>query len=342
MGDVEFRSPATLLRARSIAIVGASERSRWGSLICRNLRQFGYDGRIALINPHQQEVFGERCFPSLRELPEPVEHAMLIVPAPAIAGVLDARSGRRQIRDHLRRRDRRWRQPEVARARRLAQAIPQDQPHADRGPNCMGAHCYREKLFAYPNAELCRVPPGPVGCIFQSGGTLQFWMRSGADRGLRFSYGISSGNEFDLDLADYLNFLVDDAETRQIVLFIEGIRRPAAFMHAAGRALAAGKPILAIKTGATAQSRAAAHRTPAPSPATTPPISPCASATASSIAARSTTCSRRRWRSSPRGCRRDRASASSPLPAAPSTCSTITPRRRARPSRNSRRRPTQR
>jgi acyl-CoA synthetase (NDP forming) len=94
--------------------------------------------------------------------------------------------------------------------------------------------------------------------VFQSGGTLQFWLRTGADRGLRFSYGITSGNEADLDLADYLYFLVDDPHTRIIALFIEGIRRPAAFMHAAARALAAGKPILAIKTGATAKSQAAA------------------------------------------------------------------------------------
>src|SRR5499433_339157 len=127
------------------------------------------------------------------------------------------------------------------------------------GPNCMGAYSYHERLFAYPNNELGRFPAGSVGAIFQSGGTLQFWLRTGADRGLRFSYAITSGNEADLDLADYLNFLVDDPQTRQIVLFIEGIRRPEAFMHAAGRALAAGKPITAIKTGATAKSRAAAQ-----------------------------------------------------------------------------------
>src|SRR6266542_590551 len=111
------------------------------------------------------------------------------------------------------------------------------------GPNCMGAVSYREKLFAYPNSELGRVAPGQVGVVFQSGGTLQFWMKTAADRGLRFSYGITSGNEVSLDLADYVNFLVDDPHTRQIVLFIEGIRRPDAFMQAAARALKAGKPI---------------------------------------------------------------------------------------------------
>src|SRR5947208_15340636 len=84
-------------------------------------------------------------------------------------------------------------------------------------------------------------------------------MKAAAERGLRFSYGITSGNEPDLGLADYLNFVIDDDETRQVVLFIEGIRRPAAFMHAAGRALAMGKPILAIKSGATAKSQNAAQ-----------------------------------------------------------------------------------
>src|SRR3989442_10743236 len=127
------------------------------------------------------------------------------------------------------------------------------------GPNCMGAYSYRERLFGYPNTDLCRLAPGSVACIFQSGGLIQFWMKAAAERGLRYSYCITSGNEPDLGLADYLNFVIDDPHTRQIVLFVEGIRRPQAFMHAAGRALAMGKPILAIKTGVTAQSRAASR-----------------------------------------------------------------------------------
>jgi acyl-CoA synthetase (NDP forming) len=120
----------------------------------------------------------------------------------------------------------------------------------------MGAYSYRERVLGYPNAELCELAPGSVACIFQSGGLLQFWMKAAAERGLRFSYGITSGNEPDLSLADYLNFVIDDPHTRQVVLFIEGVRRPAAFMHAAGRALAMGKPVLAIKTGVTANSQA--------------------------------------------------------------------------------------
>ena len=70
---------------------------------------------------------------------------------------------------------------------------------------------------------------------------------------------MSSGNELSLDAADYINCMVEDAHTKLIVLFSEGIRRPDAFKEAARRALAAGKPILAVKAGRTAESRRAAR-----------------------------------------------------------------------------------
>src|SRR6202171_985165 len=82
-----FRSVVSTLQAASLAIAGASERARCQSEIFKNLREFGYPGRIALINPRQSEVFGQRCFASLRDLPEPVDHALVIVPAAAVPGV---------------------------------------------------------------------------------------------------------------------------------------------------------------------------------------------------------------------------------------------------------------
>src|SRR5436189_3195325 len=83
-----FRSAVSTLQAKSLVIVGASERARWPSEIFKNLREFGYGGRIELVNPRQTEVFGQRCFPSLRALPEPVDHALVIVPAAAVPDVL--------------------------------------------------------------------------------------------------------------------------------------------------------------------------------------------------------------------------------------------------------------
>ncbi len=258
--DIVFRSAASVLRAPSLALVGASERGKWPKLIYNSLRQYGYPGKIALVNPRQREVYGERCYPSLRELPERVAHAIVIVPAAGVADVLtDAKAAGLQSATIYAGAVGDGEDPESKKRGAWLKEFLRDADMRIAGPNCMGAHSYRERLFAYPNTELAQVPPGSVGCVFQSGGTLQFWLRTGADRGLRFSYGITSGNEADLDLADYLNFLVDDPETRIIALFIEGIRRPQAFMHAAGRALAAGKPILAIKTGATQKSQAAAQ-----------------------------------------------------------------------------------
>jgi len=260
VSEIVFRSPASVLRASSVALVGASERGKWPRLIFNSLRQYGYPGRVVLVNPRQREVYGERCYPSLRELPERIEHAMVIVPAAGVAEVLtDAEAAGIKSATIYAGAVGDGEDPESKKRGAWLQQFLRSAPLRLAGPNCMGAHSYRERLFAYPNAELCQVPPGSVGCVFQSGGTLQFWLRTGADRGLRFSYAITSGNEADLDLADYLSFLVDDPETRIIALFIEGIRRPQAFMQAAARALKAGKPILAIKTGATARSQAAAQ-----------------------------------------------------------------------------------
>ncbi len=254
-----FRSPETVLRAKSVAIVGASERARWPADIYGSLKKHNYAGKIYLVNPRQAVVYGEKTFPSLRELPEPVDHAIVIVPGSAVPAVLEdavARGIRSAtiyasgIGDG-----------EGEESRQRGQAVRNLVASSGlivAGPNCMGGFSYPEKLFAYPNPRLADIAPGHVGCIFQSGGTLQFFMSTGAERGLRFSYGFSSGNELDLDLADYVNWLVDDPSTQQIVLFIEGIRRPKAFMIAAGRALQAGKPIIAIKTGATEGSAQAA------------------------------------------------------------------------------------
>ncbi|MDB5594751.1 MAG: hypothetical protein JWM36_1712 [Hyphomicrobiales bacterium] len=259
-GADAFRSADSVLRARSLALVGASERGRWPAQIVGALREHGFPGKLYLVNPRQSTVFGEKAYPSLRDLPEPVDHAMIIVPATAVTDVLEdaAARGLRSATIYAGGVGDGEDPASQARGAWVREFLTRT-PLRLAGPNCMGAHSFREKLFAYPNPELAALEPGSVGCVFQSGGTLQFFMKTAASRGLRFSYGISSGNEIDLDLADYVNFLVDDEHTRQIVLFVEGIRRPRAFMHAAARALACGKPILTIKTGATARSREAAQ-----------------------------------------------------------------------------------
>ena len=221
--------------ASSVALVGASERGNWPRSSSATFANSG-SGRVALVNPRQTEVYGERCFPSLRELPEPVEHAIVIVPGRGRARCARGRgSRRREVGHRLCGRGRRRRGSGIEEARRLAQGIPGQSQAAHRRPELHGGAQLPRAAVRLSQCGALPVPaPARSAAVFQSGGTLQFWLRSGADRGLRFSYGISSGNEADLDLADYLEFLVDDPQTRLIALFIEGIRRPAS-LHAGGR-----------------------------------------------------------------------------------------------------------
>ena len=84
-----FQSPERVLRARSVAIVGASDRARWPSNIFANLRANGYPGKIYPINPKYSEVWGARCYPSFEALPEPAEHALVIIPAKGVLSTLE-------------------------------------------------------------------------------------------------------------------------------------------------------------------------------------------------------------------------------------------------------------
>src|SRR5207247_5272809 len=116
------------------------------------------------------------------------------------------------------------------------------------GPNCMGSSSLDIYFCTFPTA-----PPllkkGPVGLIFQSGGSLGNWIKGATERGVGFTHAVSSGNEVSLDLVDYLSFLVDDPDTRLITLMVEGVRRPSEFMTVAEQALNKNKPILIVKPG---------------------------------------------------------------------------------------------
>jgi acetyltransferase len=212
------------------------------------------------MNPRRDEVYGVPCYPDFGSLPEPAELAVVIVPASAVQGIMEdgakhGLKGATVYAGYLGE----GTDPEIVGRGTALKGLCEEAGIALAGPNCMGGIAFREKLFLYPNDDICRPKPGSVAAVFQSGGTMQFWVGTAQSRGLRFSYAQSSGNEIGLDLADYINFFVDDPETKIIVLFIEGIRRPEVFKAACARALNAKKPIIAIKTGRTERSREAAQ-----------------------------------------------------------------------------------
>jgi acetyltransferase len=254
-------SPATaIFNAKTIAIVGATEKSHWPRNIFSNLQNSGYPGKVFPVNPKRNEIFGVPCFKDLASLPEPADLALMIIPAPAIEGALrlGAANGLKAAVVYSSGFGDGGREESIKRGAEFQKTLDEiDIPIC--GPNCMGLAGIREKIYCYPHLHVSDMDPGPVALITQSGGTLSYFTRAGHERGLRFSYAISSGNELSLDLADYMNFVIDDPETKQLCLFIEGIRKPGKFMEAAGRALKAGKPIIAIKTGRSQKSREAAQ-----------------------------------------------------------------------------------
>jgi acetate---CoA ligase (ADP-forming) len=237
-----------LLAARSVAIVGASPKGRWPMGIYRNLKK-AYSGKIFLVNPNYQEIAEDPCYPNLAAVPQAPEHLLMLIPTRAVIGTLEeaTRLGVKAATIY----SAGFGEGDDAKGKERAQAMKE---LCDRtgfvicGPNCMGSYSLDNGLWTFPTATPL-LKKGPVGLIFQSGGSLGNWIKGATERGIGFTHAVSSGNEVSLDLVDYLSFLVDDPETKVITLMVEGIRRPDAFMTVAEQALNKSKPILVVKLG---------------------------------------------------------------------------------------------
>lgn len=244
-----LRPAENLLRARSVAIMGATPKGGWPPLVFQNLKRGGYQGKIFLVNPNYTELWEERCYPNLAALPEAPEHLLLLVPTRAVVQILEegSRLGSKAATIY----SAGFGEGDDPEGKVRAQALQELCSRTGLvccGPNCMGSYSVTEGLWSFPT-HIPHLRPGPVGLIFQSGGTLAFWVTGASERGIGFSYAVSSGNEVSLDLVDYLSFLVKDAQTKIILLMVEGIRRPEEFMAVAAEALAQNKPILVVKIG---------------------------------------------------------------------------------------------
>jgi acyl-CoA synthetase (NDP forming) len=237
-----------LLRARSVAIVGASPKGRWPMGIFRNLKK-NYGGKVFLINPNYKEIADAPCYPNLAALPEVPEELLILIPTRAVLGTLEeaANLGSKSATIYTAG----FGEGDDPKGKERAQAMKalcERTGFVICGPNCMGAYSLPEGLWTFPTATPL-LKKGPAGLIFQSGGSLGNWIKGATERGIGFSYAVSSGNEVSLDLVDYLSFLVDDADTKVIILMAEGIRRPNEFMTVAAQALDKNKPILVVKLG---------------------------------------------------------------------------------------------
>jgi len=257
-----FHSAEPFFRPRTVAIVGASETGGggWAKAIYQNLEYGDFPARTYLINPKRDELWGNKVYPDFKSIPDQIDLALTIVPAQYVPGVLEegVSAGLKAALIYAARFGE-GNDPEGKKRADAIKLLCDETGLVVCGPNCMGALSLHNKQLFYPATRVRSLSAGDTGVIFQSGGTFMFWLERASVRGLDFSFAVSSGNELNLDLADYINFLVDDAATKMIVCMVEGIRRPLAFKEAARRAFEAEKPILMVKVGRSAAGKEAAQ-----------------------------------------------------------------------------------
>jgi acyl-CoA synthetase (NDP forming) len=254
--------PATmdaLMRPRSIAVVGASQRRTRGTKVLLNLKTTGFKGAVYAINPRYDEVEGFPCYPNVSAVPEAVDCVVAAIPADGVpptledaytagargAVVLSSGFGEGGHENAER----------VARLRQLA-----TQGMSICGPNCYGVLNLHTGAAAFSGGIAEPLVAGPVGLISQSGGLANVISDPlMEDRGIGFSYLISCGNQLGVAVEDYMEYLVDDPVTRVIAAFVEGFRKPDKLPEIAARAREAGKPIIVLKSGQSEAGKAASR-----------------------------------------------------------------------------------
>ena len=248
-----------LLRPRSIAIVGASEKIGPGFNAWNALKTVGYSGAIHLINPSRKEILGQACYASLLEVPGELDAVFIAVQADKVVdvardaaakgagGLAVLSSGFTEAGEH------------GAAMQRELVALAGAHDMAVCGPNCLGFLNFADCTALFGTSLPSELPVGDVAAIVQSG-SIGIALLNAA-RGLGLSHLITSGNEAVTTVADYLAALVEEPVVRTVVIFLEQLRRPKAFIEACRRARALGKPVVVLKSGRSAkgQHAVAAH-----------------------------------------------------------------------------------
>lgn len=243
-----------ILRPRSIAIAGASaDPGKLGSLPLTFLRKYAYAGAIFPINPNASEIEGLPCFASLAAIPQEIDLLVIAVAAARIPELLrQCKPGQVKSAIVLSSGYAELGAEGVASQEELrAQALSKGIRFI--GPNSVGLANLWDKVLpsisqVYDQPDL---QPGPIAFITQSGaiGTAVTALAH-AER-LKIGYFVSTGNEGDLEFADFCEYFTDDPSVATIAGYLEGVRDGSKFVRAVKRAAKAGKPVILLKVGTT-------------------------------------------------------------------------------------------
>jgi acetyl coenzyme A synthetase (ADP forming)-like protein len=248
-----------LFRPRSVAVIGTSATARTiGREILANLLRDELQGVVFPVNPRHAVVQSLKCWPSVEAIPDPVDLAVVVVPAPSVpdvarqcarkgvGGLVIISAGFREVG------------PAGAALEQEVLAIARDAGMRVVGPNCMGLINTDPAVRLNASFAAARPAPGPVAFVSQSGALGEAILSMAADLGLGISYFVSAGNRADVSTNDLLEYWEDDPRVGPILLYIESFGDPHRFPDIARR-VSRKKPIIAVKGGRTVAGAVAAR-----------------------------------------------------------------------------------
>lgn len=248
---VQKNSLGRLLNPRSIAIVGANDKSGYGGRLMRNILSKKYSGEIYPVNPSRKSLMGLTCYPSISAIGKPVDLAVIIVKVElvedvvlecagrGVGGVLIITAGYREL-DEIGGPERERRLREIARETGMRIV----------GPNCLGLATPGLDMWACSITTLPSVPvlSGKAALISQSGATgFGPLLSMSVDRGVGLKYLVTTGNETDLVMCDFIQYMVEDDDIESIGVLIEGLQEAKRFAALAKEAQKRGKTIIALR-----------------------------------------------------------------------------------------------
>jgi acetyltransferase len=254
------KSIHAMLHPRNIVLVGATDKpGNYAERIWNNLIKYQFEGRLFPVNAKRETIWGVACYKDFSSLPEKPDHVLVLVPArfavqvirdAAAAGARSATivtSGFSELQDE-----------ESQKLAAELQQVIRETGLAVTGPNCLGNLSAGEKLFTNIDDRVVTMEAGPVAVAGQSGAIVMAIRQALEDRGVGVGYMVTTGNEAGLETPDLMTYFAADPGVRVIVVYLEGVRNAAVFREACKAARAAGKPVIALKLGASEGGRAAA------------------------------------------------------------------------------------
>jgi acyl-CoA synthetase (NDP forming) len=250
-----------LFRPKSIAVIGASGTpTKIGGVPISYLIRYGFRGPVYPVNPQQENIQGFQAYKSIKDVGQEIDLAIVAVPAAITLGALreaaEAKvkcvvlftSGFAEVGEA------------GAQMQREMAELARKSGMRIRGPNCLGVMSGEGGNYAtfspVPGTAIART--GNIGLVSQSGAFGAFAYSLARERDLGLSHWVTTGNEVDIELADCLDWLVDDPATKVILAYMEGCRDGARLLAALDKARAARKPVVIVKVGRTELGAAAA------------------------------------------------------------------------------------